>query len=97
MSLAATAAVSWRLLRLWMPEGHSLFYAAVAGWFTSQLAWGLHYWPLPPAQQALLLVLFFYVTHGLIGWHLRAAATRARVVEYALIGGLGSAIVLLLG
>lgn len=96
-SLTGTAAVSWRLLRLWLPERRSLFYAVIVGWFTSQLAWGLHYWPLLPAQEALLLLLLFYVVHGLIGWHLRAAASRARVMEYALVGGLGTALVILLG
>lgn len=96
-SLLATAAVSWRLLRLWLPQTRSLLYAVVVGWATGQIAWGLHYWPLPPAQEALLLVILFYLLNGLLGQHLRGSLSPGRLAEYAVVGLLGGAAIVLLG
>lgn len=96
-SLLATTAVSWRLLRLWLPQARSLLYGIVAGWATGQIAWGLHYWPIPPAQEALLLVVVFYLLNGLLGLHLRGGLSRGRMAEYALVGLIGGVAIVLLG
>ncbi len=96
-ALLAATAVSWRLLRLWLPETRSLLYAAVAGGAIAQFAWGLHYWPIPPAQEALLLVVLFYLVNGLLGLHLRGDLSRGRMTEYAIVGLIGGGAIVLLG
>ncbi len=89
-TLVATSAVSWRLLRLWQPNFRSLLSASLIGWVLTQTAWALHYWPLQPAQESLLLVVLFYSTNGLLGWQVRGELDVNRVAEYtavALISG----------
>ncbi|MFP3853358.1 MAG: hypothetical protein ACLFWD_03580 [Anaerolineales bacterium] len=95
-SFAASAFVAWRLFRLRMPQTRSLVHAAVAGWGFSQLAVSLQYWPLPPVQGSLLLILYFYLAVSFLGEVLRGRMNKGRGIELSILGTLGVAAILLL-
>ena len=95
-SFAASTSVAWRLFRLRMPHTRSLAHAAVAGWGFGQLAVSLHYWPMPPVQGSLLLILYFYLAVAFIGEVVRGSMNKGRGIELSIIGALGVAGILLL-
>jgi hypothetical protein len=81
-------AVAWRLLRLGVPQASVWRYALLSGFVTTQLAWGLHYWPTSPLQQALILGLVAYLGEGFLLAHLQEGITPARALELAALSGL---------
>ncbi len=93
----ATAAVSWRLLRLRLAEVPSGLYAVAIGAAIAEVAWGLYYWPLAPVQPALLLGLLAYLALQAIVAHLRQRLTRRRALEFAVVAVVGLTAVILLG
>lgn len=95
-ALLASGAVAWRLFRLHSPDQRSLAHAAVAGWGFSQLAIGLHYWPMMPVRGSLFLLLFFYLEVNLLGSLLEGARSRRRMLELATVATIGSFAILLL-
>jgi hypothetical protein len=86
--MACSSAVAWRLLRLGAPKLRVWRYALLIGFVTTQLAWGLHYWPTAPLQQALILGLVTYLGEGFILAHIQEGITRARILELAVVAGL---------
>lgn len=86
--------------RLFWDEAHPLHpaftYAALTGFLLVQLYWLLSQLPLSPLRGGMLLLLGFYLITGLLpplqrgGWGPRLAR------EYALVGLLGLALILLL-
>lgn len=93
--LVAGAAVSWRLLAFDHPTLTPWPYPLAAGWIGAQTAIGLHYWPISPVRDALLLVLTLYVTNGLIGLLLDGGDLRRRGIELLVVGVLGVAATLI--
>jgi hypothetical protein len=80
--------VIWRLLRLAFPGKRIWTWALLMSAIVSEVAIGLHYWPLPPLQISLLLMLTFYLAHQTILSHLNRETDRRFFLENAIIGGL---------
>jgi hypothetical protein len=77
----ASAAVSWRLLRLGgLGSGAAVYTIAISG-VTAQFAWGLHYWPIQPLRCALLLGLTVYLGNGIATAHPAGELDRTRALE----------------
>lgn len=95
-TLVIGSALAWRLFLLRRPDRSPRPHALAVGWGVAQLAWGLHYWPLPPLQGSLLLVLGFYLGLSAAGDLLEAGPAAGRWREYLLVGAAGVALILLL-
>lgn len=93
----ATFAVTWRLLRLRLPEANPVLPSVAIGAAISEIAWGFHYWPLKPAQPALFLGLLAYLATEAVLAHRRGRLTARRAGEYALVASAGLAGIILLG
>lgn len=85
LAFIASAAVSWRLLRLSKNRTAAWRHASLVGLITAQTAWGLHYWRLPPLRGALLLGLTVYLLNGLALMHREGQIVRARIVEFGVL------------
>lgn len=81
----ASAAVTWRLHNLNQRDRAAPQYALFISTITAQLAWGLHYWPLPPLRGALLLGLLVYLANGLSLIHQQGQLERSRIWEFATV------------
>ena len=97
LTFLATAAVSWRLLRLRLPEAQPGLYAGAIGAAVAEVAWGLYYLPLAPVQPALLLGLLAYLAIQAVVAHLGQRLTGRRAMEYAIVAAVGLTAVVLLG
>jgi hypothetical protein len=93
----ASAAVSWRLQSLDHPEIGPWPYPAVVGWVTAQVALGLHYWPISPLRDGLLLMLTLYVSNTLVGSLLGRKALRDKLPELTAVTVVGLFAILILG
>ena len=96
LTFLATSAVSWRLLRLRLPEAQPGLYAVAIGAAVAEIAWGLYYWPLAPVDPALLLGLLAYLAIQAVVAHLRGRLTGRRAVEFGVVAAVGLAAVVLL-
>lgn len=67
----ASLAITWRLLRLALPERRLESWAILIGFLVAQIALGLHYWPIPPLRLSLMLALFIYLTYQFVQSHLQ--------------------------
>jgi hypothetical protein len=92
----AAAAVSGRLLTFATPRAQAWMQAGVLGALTAQVGWGLHYWPVSPVQEALILTLVVYLGIGLISAHFAGKLGPSRWVEFGAIAALGLAAVIVL-
>jgi len=92
----AAAAVAGRLLTLATPRDQAWIQAGVLGAITAQAGWGLHYWPVSPVQEAMILTLLVYLGIGLISAHLAGKLGVTRWVEFGAIAALGLAAVIVL-
>lgn len=97
LTFLATFAVTWRLLRLHLPEFEPFLPSLAIGVAVAEIGWALHYWPLKPAQPALLLGLLAYLAIQAVLAHRRAHLTPRRAGEYALVAAAGLTGILLLG
>lgn len=84
----ASAAVSWRLLRLGTSENTAWAYALGLGWVNGQIAWGLHYWPISPIKVSLTMGLVVYLGTGLSLSHIQGDLPRSRVIEFVGVSAL---------
>lgn len=84
--LFASGAVAWRLLRLAQVGNSSVQYALLISGLTAQIAWSIHYWPLPPLTGALILGLVVYLGNGLALAHEGGTLERIRIIEFAAVG-----------
>jgi hypothetical protein len=87
--IVASGALAWRLLRLRLPEARSWLFALMVGWGIGQLAWALHYLPIPPLRGALLILLAFYLVMAFVVAVLQEQGLARRLLEYGLISALG--------
>lgn len=81
----ANATVIWRLLHLNQLGDRAGKYAILISLLNAQLAWALHYWPIPPLQSALLLGMLMYLSNGLILLHRKNWIVRGRLVEFGVL------------
>jgi hypothetical protein len=94
--LMASGAVSWRLLRLSRSMNGALRYSALISAITAQIAWGLHYWPIPPLRGALVLGLIIYLGYGLALTHQEGKIEAARLIEFTILAIIALAAILAL-
>jgi len=87
--------ISWRLFRLNLPTKRVWPWAILTSSITSQIAIGLHYWPIPPLRISLLLGLSLYLSYRLIASHLVDEIDRKYLLENSVVGGV--ALVAILG
>ncbi len=92
----AGLAVSWRLQSLDHPEVGPWPYPAVVGWVTAQVALGLHYWPISPIRDGLLLMLTLYLSNTLVGAMLSQEPLRRKIPELAAVAAVGLGAILIL-
>ncbi len=69
--------------------GRSSIYGAIVGLVVGEAMWALNYWQVTPTGAGLLLLVLFYVLHGLAQQHLTAQLTRRAVIEYLVVGTIG--------
>jgi hypothetical protein len=84
--LLASAAVAWRLLRLAQIKNAALRDAILISSTTAQIAWGLHYWPLTPLREALILGLVVYLGNGLAMAYEEGKLEKIRIIEFFIFG-----------
>ena len=84
--LLASGTVAWRLLRLAQIGNSAVRYALLISGLTAQIAWSLHYWPLPPLTGALILGLIVYLGNGLALAHEGNTLEKTRIIELAAVG-----------
>lgn len=80
-------------LRLLMLSGVSFLrgsvYASVVGVVVGETMWALNYWRVTPIGAGLLLLVQFYILHGLVQQHLIGGITRRMLIEFAVVGLIG--------
>jgi hypothetical protein len=96
LTFGACYVVAWRQYRLEDEVEVAIGHAALFSLLTSQIAWALHYWPMNPLQEALILSLLVY-----LGCHVGLASTRGeldhtRALEVLSIGVVALVLVLFL-
>jgi Protein of unknown function (DUF5656) len=94
--LASVTFVTWRLLRLDERASPAWVDAALVGLATSQVDWGLHYWPITPLRQALLIALMAYVLVSLILAFRQGRLGRERLIEVGVVSAIALLAILLL-
>jgi hypothetical protein len=83
----ASLALAWRLFVLSrVAPGRAAVAAGVVGLISAQAVWLVGYWPVLAAGAALLSLLPFYVSVGLLQQHLRGRLTGRVWLEYGLVG-----------
>lgn len=87
--------VSWRLQRL---EGASIptaiWQGSILAWLGGQISWALHYWPIEPLQESLLLGLAFYSGNAALAAWRQGRTGRATWLEITLVTVAGLAAIL---
>lgn len=101
LSSTFTAALAGLLsLRLLMLNGggfaRSLMYSGMVGLVVGEAMWAMNYWRVVPIGAGLLLLVIFYVSHGLLQQHLTGHLTRRTAIEFAAVGVVGAVIALAL-
>jgi hypothetical protein len=80
--------VTWRLLRLDEPATSAWVDAVLVGMAASQVDWGLHYWPVSPIRQALLIGLLAYVMVNLILAFRQGRLGKSRLTEIGVVSAI---------
>ena len=86
LTFTATFIVTWRLIRLSLPERRIWPWAILVSAIVSQLALGLHYWPIPPLRVGSILGLIAYLCYQFTISHLHREMNRKFLVEISIIG-----------
>jgi hypothetical protein len=99
LSATLTAAMAGLLsLRLFILNGGAwrqiIPYAAIVGLVAGQAMWALNYWRVTPTGAGLLLLVIFYVLHGLLQQKLNGQLARRALIEYLIVGAIGGGIAL---
>jgi len=94
----AALALAWRLFVLGRTSpGRAAVFAAVVGLISAQAVWLVGYWPVLASGAALLSLLPFYLSVGLLQQHLRGHLTGRVWLEYGLVGLMALALTLAFG
>jgi hypothetical protein len=86
--------LAWRLLRLRFDPPARWQHALAAGAVAAEVAWALHYWPLPPLPSALALTLLTYLAVGLMDAHAQGSLRPRVAIEYAVVAALSLVVIL---
>jgi hypothetical protein len=82
----ASFVVTWRLLKLALPEHRVWIWAVLIGFFVSQLDLGMHYWPISPLRRGFLLGLIAYLSyHGTILYLRQQMKRPSQLIELTII------------
>lgn len=95
LTFAACFVVIWRQIRLADLTHGSVGHATLFSFLISQVAWALHYWPIHPLQEALLLSLLVYLGNNTSLALLRGEMDRSRSIELISVGFLALVLILL--
>lgn len=95
LTFAACLVVIWRQLRLAGFAEEAVVHATLFSFLTSQVAWALHYWPVHPLQEALLLSLLVYLGNNMSLALLRDELDRSRSLELLGVGVFALVLILL--
>jgi hypothetical protein len=89
--------VTWRLFKLTFPENRVWTWAFLVSFIVSQIALGLHYWPIPPLRSGFLLGLVAYLAYQWINLHLHEEDNNpSHLVEIAIVCGISLLAIFLL-
>lgn len=78
--------VTWRLLKLTFPEERIWIWAILIGFLVSQIALGLHYWPISPLRRGFILGLIAYLFYQGTVFHLHQELHRVNsLLEIAIV------------
>jgi hypothetical protein len=92
----AGAAVSWRLLSFDHTDLLPWPYPLTVGWVGAQIALGLHYWPISPLRDALVLALVIYLADTFAALLISKGDLRRGSVELLVVGIAGLSAILIL-
>lgn len=82
--------LSFRLLALRKPVNiRMMLNSMVVGALVGQIMWVVSYWPVSPVGAGVLLLVVFYVAHGLVQQDIVYGLNRRVVIEYLLFGLFG--------
>ncbi|MCS6909178.1 MAG: hypothetical protein NZM11_01205 [Anaerolineales bacterium] len=94
----AALALAWRLFVLGrVAPGRAAVAAGVVGLVSAQAVWLASYWPVLASGAALLSLLPFYLSAGLLQQHLRGHLTGRVWLEYGAVGVVALALILAFG
>ncbi|MDW8326796.1 MAG: hypothetical protein RMK99_09540 [Anaerolineales bacterium] len=94
----AALALAWRLFVLgWVAPGQAAVAAGIVGLISAQAVWLASYWPVPASSAALLSLLPFYLSTGLLQQHLHGHLTGRVWIEYGAVGLVALALILVFG
>jgi len=97
LTFSASLIVTWRIMKLILPNKRLWLWAILNSFLISQLALGLHYWPISPLRRGLLLGLIAYLCSQWTISHLEQNTDRSLFpIEMIVIGGLSLLAILLL-
>ena len=91
----ASLIITWRLLRLAFPAGRVEAWALLSGVLISQIALGLHYWPVSPLQASLLLAIGVYFIYQYFQSHLDHMLGPRTILEQLSLSLIALALVLI--
>ncbi len=96
LTFLTTFIVTWRLIKLALPQSRVWTWAVLIGFIVSQLSLGLHYWPISPLRRGFLLGLIAYLTFQGIISHLHPDLDRhSHLIEIAIVSSLSLIAILL--
>lgn len=94
----AALALAWRLFVLGrVALGRAAVAAGVVGLISAQAVWLVGYWPVLASGAALLSLLPFYLSVGVLQQHLRGHLTGRVWLEYGLVGLVALTLILAFG
>jgi hypothetical protein len=96
LTFAACFLVAWRQYRLAGLFDGAIGHAALFSLLTSQIAWAIHYWPMNPLPESLILSLLIYLGSHIGIANLRDELDRTRALELLSIGAVAIVLVLTL-
>ncbi|KAB8140909.1 hypothetical protein F8S13_21930 [Chloroflexia bacterium SDU3-3] len=82
----AAAMLSYALLQWSAPRAGHFLLALTVGVVLGESLWALNYWAAPFLLGGAMLLVIFYIVCGLLQHHLQQSLTRQVMVEYAAIG-----------
>jgi hypothetical protein len=97
LTFLASFVVAWRLIKLAIPGRRAWTWAVLIGFIVSQLALGLHYWPISPLRRGFLLGLIAYLSYQGTILHLNQELDRtSHMIEIVVVSVLSLLAILLL-
>jgi hypothetical protein len=85
ITMLASTLIAWRLIELSTRSPVVWSYPLAIGWIVAQISWGLHYWPLSPSLQAVVLTVLTYILTELVLAHMTAKLSRSRILELTVL------------